>query len=134
MASSWVVEGRIQEEPRLAAAKNPDFSDHTYSVLIIIGQIKHANQAEHIAQEIERGMAIDEGRHYLGAETFFQILLFLNSQRRLPWILKSILSQCPWLYNCIAYNLQVTMLRQEAMFRRVQIVSSFFSMFPLKPI
>ncbi|XP_062324766.1 microtubule-associated protein 1S [Osmerus eperlanus] len=56
MASSWVVEGRVQEEPRLDAARNPDFSDHKYSVLIIIGQIKHANQAEHIAQEIERGI------------------------------------------------------------------------------
>ncbi|KAG7510923.1 hypothetical protein JOB18_036039 [Solea senegalensis] len=57
MACSRVQEEReVQEEPRSAATANLHFSQHKYSLLIIVGRTAHLAQSRLICGEIERGI------------------------------------------------------------------------------
>ncbi|XP_071772043.2 microtubule-associated protein 1S-like [Centroberyx gerrardi] len=56
MASSRVLGREVQEEQRRAAATNLAFCDRKFSLLIIIGRIRHPSLTGQITKEIERGI------------------------------------------------------------------------------
>ncbi|XP_074547498.1 microtubule-associated protein 1S-like [Halichoeres trimaculatus] len=56
MAFSRVLEREVQEEPRLAATANLDFSLHKHSLLIIIGRTAEPGHAGLTRGDIERGI------------------------------------------------------------------------------